>query len=248
MNNTAYLQAQIADIRAKLARPCTAFTTGGVQPSNSEQENWIGRVYLCRADEAQTPLDANGKPLYALAQFYLPALPYLPPQLQDIQHLTLFIGAELPERDSDNGEGWLIREYRATDTLIRHEFPQLAHLKPFPLQPQYQAIDLPLWDGGGIPEDIEDRICELENDAEEKDESFEYYGDICGEDDHCYTHKIGGYPSYCQSGIGTEFGDGCEFVLQISSDDKAGLNVVDSGSLMFARNADGQWRLYYDFY
>ena len=247
MNNTAYLQAQIADIRAKLARPCTAFTTGGVRPSNSEQENWIGRVYLCRADEAQTPLDANGEPLYALAQFYLPALPYLPPQLQGIQHLTLFIGAEFPDRGA-NGEGWLIREYRATDTLIRHEFPQLAHLKPFPLQPQYQAIDLPLWDGGGIPEDIEDRICELENDAEEKDESFEYYGDICGEDDHCYDHKIGGYPSYCQSGIGTDFGDGCEFVLQISSDDKAGLNVVDSGSLMFARNADGQWRLYYDFY
>ena len=248
MNNTAYLQAQIADIRATLARPGTAFTTGGVRPSNSEQENWIGRVYLCRADEAQTPLDANGEPLYALAQFYLPALPYLPPQLQGIQHLTLFIGAELPERDSDNGEGWLIREYRATDTLIRHEFPQLAHLKAFPLQPQYQAIDLPIWDGGGIPEDIEDRICELEEDTAEEDESIEYYNDICGEDDHCYTHKIGGYPSYCQSGIGTDFGDGCEFVLQISSDDKAGLNVVDSGSLMFARNADGQWRLYYDFY
>ena len=39
------------------------------------------------------------------------------------------------------------------------------------------------------------------------------------------------------------------FETTITSDEKAGFNVIDSGSLMFARNAaSGNWPLYYDFY
>ena len=42
---------------------------------------------------------------------------------------------------------------------------------------------------------------------------------------------------------------GFEFVFQLSSDSKVGLNVVDNGSLMFWKHKDtGDWRLYYDFY
>lgn len=37
--------------------------------------------------------------------------------------------------------------------------------------------------------------------------------------------------------------------MQISSDAKINLNVVDSGSLMFWKHRDsGEWALYYDFY
>ncbi len=64
---------------------------------------------------------------------------------------------------------------------------------------------------------------------------------------HTYEHKIGGYPSFCQSGV--DPGEGFEFVFQISSDSKINLNVVDSGSLMFWKhNETGEWALYYDFY
>lgn len=42
---------------------------------------------------------------------------------------------------------------------------------------------------------------------------------------------------------------GYEFVFQISTNEKANLNVVDNGSFMFARNAEsGDWSIYYDFY
>lgn len=47
---------------------------------------------------------------------------------------------------------------------------------------------------------------------------------------------------------GIEFSPGFEFVLQIASDAKAQLNVVDSGAIFLAKNAaSGAWE-YCDFY
>ena len=45
------------------------------------------------------------------------------------------------------------------------------------------------------------------------------------------------------------FGDGYEFMLQIASDEKANLNIVDNGNFYLAKNSQtGEWRLYCDFY
>lgn len=270
------IAAKIADIRAKLARPCTVFTSGGFRPTHSDSESWIGRVYICRPEETVQPQDTNGKPLYPLAQIYLPSLPYIPAQLRHITWLTLFIGDDIPPLEEEyphpdwltapaslrddimwhtslgrNGNGWLIREYTAADTLIHHPYPEQDWPKPFPLKAEYRTIDMPLWDGGGIPPDIENQICALSpecpNPADE--DTLDYFKDIHHDDEHSYSHKLGGYPSYAQSGIGLEFQPGYEFVLQITSDEKADFNIIDSGSLMFARNAEsGNWLLYYDFY
>ena len=62
----------------------------------------------------------------------------------------------------------------------------------------------------------------------------------------CYGgHKIGGYPLYIQDD--PEFDD--EFVMQISSDEKAGLNIVDGGRIYFYYNKEkDNWTFYYDFY
>ena len=101
------------------------------------------------------------------------------------------------------------------------------------------AEDFPLWDGGGIPDEVEQAILDLERSGR-----IECYYDLIN---HCYEHKLGGYPSYCQSGI--DVGDGFEFVMQIASDAKIGLNVVDGGKLMFWKHRDtGEWALYFDFY
>ena len=62
-----------------------------------------------------------------------------------------------------------------------------------------------------------------------------------------YNHKIGGYPAFTQPG--TDFGDGFEFVFQISSDEKAHFNVVDRGNIYLAKNiVRGDWVFYCDFY
>lgn len=261
MENPAFIKEKIEEIRSKLARPCTEFQTGGFRPSGERTESWIGRVFLCRLDEAKPVTDNNGNPLYPLAQFYLPALPYVPDALKHITWLTVFMGSEFPEQTTSfpnpeypdgtievcsNGEGWLIREYTADDEMVEYEFEQQGVPKPFPLKPIFRPMDFPLWDGGGVPMDIADEICELDNfDDEDNPNKLGYYDDIVG-DEHCYMHKFGGYPSFCQSGV--SFGEGFEFMFQISSDEKACFNVVDSGSMMFARNPEGRWHLYYDFY
>ena len=52
----------------------------------------------------------------------------------------------------------------------------------------------------------------------------------------------------CQPGLGLEAIKGYQFVFQISSDEVARYNIVDSGSLMFFYNEnEDKWVMYYDF-
>lgn len=260
MGKSLFIQQKIANIQDNLGKPITEFQTGGFRSENERQDSWLGRVFICRPTEASPVNDQNGNPLYALAQFYLPALPYIPEQLKNLTYLTVFIGDTVPELTTyvkhddfsdigievgENGNGWLIREYTSQDDLIEFEFPQQDIPKTFPLKPFFKEQDFPLWDGGGVPYDLEKEICSLDNFGDEDNPNkLNYYEDIVG-DNHSYQHKFGGYPSFCQSGISI---DGFEFMFQISSDEKANFNVIDGGSLLFFRNQQGQWRLYYDFY
>ena len=174
------------------------------------------------------------------AQFYLPALSVSHPALADTKLLTLFMSSEFPEQFEAMGNNWLIREYESLDGLERKDvFPEHAYLKPFPLKAETIAEDYPLWDGGGVPFELESHIVDLEK----KGEIRKYYDFTL----HCYDHKFGGYPSFCQSGV--DPGEGFEFIFQISSDSKIRLNVVDNGSLMFWKNPTTcEWAIYYDFY
>lgn len=269
LEKTPFIQQKIKEIRAKLAKPCTEFQVGGFRPMGKRTESWIGRVFLCKPNEKQPVLDKNGNELYPLAQFYLPNLPFIPEQLKHITWLTVFIGNDLPDIEkeyvsvddensellcsmklnlSNNGEGWLIREYTAKDELVEYEFERQGFPKPFPLKANYIAEDYPMWDGGGIPWEIASEINSLEPSYpnEPNENQLDYHTDIAIS--HSYTHKFGGYPSFCQPGIDFTNDEESEFMFQISSDEKAKFNVVDSGSLMFARNSEGKWKMYYDFY
>lgn len=229
----------INEIKRRLARPATRLTAGGFRPTGQEDESWIGKVFLYRPDEA-VPLDGDGKEMLPLAQLYLPALPYRPAVLQDTRVLAVFISRTLPGPFEEMGSRWLVREYGPDDALEHRVRPVPgSHLKPFPLKAEPVEADFPLWDGGGVPRELEEEVLRLEDAGE-----IESYYDLIT---HVYEHKVGGYPSFCQSG--EEMGEGFKFAFQIMSDEKVGLNVVDRGSLMFWKHADtGQWALYYDFY
>ena len=112
-------------------------------------------------------------------------------------------------------------------------------MKPFPLKSHLIEEDYPVWDSGDIPPEIEDELVEME-DQEKISDYYDYT--------ECYSgHKIGGYPCYIQSGV--DFGNGYEFMIQIASDEKAHLNIIDSGNLYLAKNSQsGDWKLYCDFY
>lgn len=229
----------IQHIRQRLARPATRFVAGGFRPTFDDKESWLGKVSLFRPHEG-IPRNRAGAEMLPVAQFYLPNLPFNSPALDGVRLLTLFVSDPFPEALEPMGDNWLIREYNAEEVLIRKELSVPgSYLKPFALKAEGVAEDFPLWDGGGVPEELENEILELERQG-----AIESYYDLIT---HTYEHKIGGYPSFCQSGV--DPGDGFEFVFQISSDPKINLNVVDSGSLMFWKNrSTGQWALYYDFY
>lgn len=233
----------ISEIKEKIKRRATAFTTGGFRPLNTLEESWIGRVFAYKENE-QIPLDIEGKEMIPLAQFYLPNLPYIPKQLEGIKLLTVFVSAQFGEPLEPMGNHWVIREYTSLDEVLYKDLiNKKSFLKAFALKSEFLEEDYPLWDGGGLSHSEEEAILTLERNGIIEN----YYKEV----KHSYLTKIGGYPSYCQSGIGVddEYGEGFEYLFQISSDSKANLNVVDNGSLMFARNPKTkQWSLYYDFY
>ncbi|MDD1012077.1 DUF1963 domain-containing protein [Pseudomonas rubra] len=229
----------IESIKQQLAKPATRFFAGGFRPDDSDSESWLGRVFLYGTDEG-IPCNDAGEQLLPYAQFHLADLPYCSPLLEGVEVLTLFIAYEFPEHFEPMGNNWLIREYRADDERVRKDLnTPNSFLKAFPLRAEAVAEDYPLWDGGGAPDELVSEIVKLERDGVIES----YYDHVT----HAYEHKIGGYPSFCQSGI--DPGDGFEFVFQISSDSKINLNVVDSGSLMFWKHrVTGEWAIYYDFY
>jgi hypothetical protein len=186
------------------------------------------------------PSDETGQEMLPFAQFYLPTLGVSCPVLGVTNLLTLFISNEFPEQLEPMGKNWIIREYTSIAQVERRNYENPnSYLKPFPLKSEKIDEDYPLWDGGGVPPELESNIVELERAG-----AIGNYYDFTT---HSYDHKFGGYPSFCQSGI--DPGDGFEFVFQISSDAKINLNVVDNGSLMFWKNREsGEWALYYDFY
>ncbi len=229
----------IEEIKRRLARPATKLVAGGFRPTHQDDESWLGKVFLFKPTE-DIPRNEAGEQMLPYAQFHLPGLPYCPPALADTRVLTVFLSQRFPEPFEPMGGNWLIREYGHDDVLVRKDLSvSHSHLKPFPLKTEWVAEDMPLWDGGGVPADLEDEVLELKRQGK-----LNSYYDLVT---HCYEHKIGGYPSFCQAGV--EPDEGFEFVLQISSDAKINLNVVHSGSLMFWKNSvTGAWALYYDFY
>jgi hypothetical protein len=228
------------EIKVALARPAVEFTAGGFRPTYAASESWLGHVYLGRPGE-MLPLDAQRRPMWPLLQLVLAGLPAMPNALAATQALTVFISQELPvdTKTVPNGQNWLLREYEHGEELTLLEMPcPTSRLKPFPLQAQEVVIDYPVWDGGGADHLVEDVM------ALKRAGLINSYYDLV---ENYHGHKLGGWPSFCQPGI--EFSSGVEFVLQIASDVKAQLNIVDSGTIFLAKNAaTREWEFYCDFY
>ena len=226
-------------IKSQISKKATIFQTGGFKPTNSTSESWIGKIYLFKENE-EIPIDNVGRQMIPLAQINVENIHEKPKSISDTKLITIFISQDYPLELAKNGENWLLREYTDNDKLVVKTI-QISNntIKPFPLKPKPIDKDYPVWDGGGLTSDMEDKIIELEKSGE-----IENYCDITHNE---YGHKIGGYPSYCQSGI--NFGIDFEFTLQIASDAKANLNIVDNGTIFLAKNAKTQeWKYYCDFY
>ncbi len=229
------------EIKDLLRKQATWLTTGGRRPIDSLSENWIGKVNLYKADEA-IPTDANGEMMIPLLQLHLDTMPYVPDVLKGTKVITMFISCtNMPTSHSINdGKSWLLREYKDGDELVKKDLSnENSKIKPFQLNPQLLDEDYPSWDSPDIPDTIVDELCAMEESGEISD-----YLDYCDCEE---GHKLGGYPSYIQSG--TDFGEGFEFAIQIASDTRCNFNIVDNGNFYLAKNkVTGQWKLHLDFF
>jgi hypothetical protein len=230
----------VKQIKEMLKRTAIVFETGGKRPTGELLESWIGSV-CWQQDGEKIPKDRSGSNMIPIAAIFLKDLPYLPLELSGIELVTIFMSNNIWDNlISDDLSPWFcIRTYHSLEQLVPCKY-QTDMIKSFPLIPQLVENDYPCWDGGGIPEEIEDIILQLET-----TEGIDYFDDICEE---IYAqHKVGGYPAFCQSGY--SFGHGYEFVMQISSDVKALLHIVDSGKFYFFYNhLKSDWKVYCDFY
>lgn len=227
----------VNDVKEKLAKKAVEFQTGGIRPTKTLLENWIGCVCWKMPNEV-LPVDKEGKEMQPIATFFLKGLPYVPQHLQEIELITVFISEDICGH-RDNTEGYFqIRTYKTLEGLERCEW-NASIMKAFPLVPKLVEKDYPMWDDADFPAELFEEILRLE-----EEEDIEYYEDIAEES--YYMHKVGGYPAYIQAGGCL---NGYEFAFQISSDEKAQFNFVDSGRIYFFYNKDTQdWKLDYDFY
>lgn len=231
--------SEIEEIKRQIVKQAVKLNVGGFKPTNSMTESWIGKVYLYGLEE-EIPLDKNGALMIPVLQLCLENLPFVPKILSKTKVITVFISEELPFETTQNGDGWELREYSIEDELLKKDLKHSASkLKPFALKPALLNEDYPVWDGGGLSSHMEDKIIKLEESG-----IIENYYDIF---ENQYGHKIGGYPSFCQPGI--DFGENYEFTLQIASDEKLNLNIVDGGTIFLAKNKmTKKWKFYCDFY
>ena len=227
----------VNDVKEKLAKKAVEFQTGGIRPTKTLLENWIGCVCWKMANEV-LPVDKEGKEMQPIATFFLKGLPYVPQHLQEIELITVFISEDICGH-RENTEGYFqIRTYKTLEGLEQCEW-NASIMKAFPLVPKLVEKDYPMWDDADFPAELFEEILRLE-----EEEDIEYYEDIAEES--YYMHKVGGYPAYIQAGGCL---NGYEFAFQISSDEKAQFNFVDSGRIYFFYNKDTQdWKLDYDFY
>ena len=231
LNNLNVLQ-----IKEALFKQATIFQTGGFRPTEEFGESWIGKVLWGKEGEN---IPANFDPICTL---FLYDLPYVPVELADYQLVTIYMDFDAFNNvHMDNlAQYFKINCYQVLDELQKID-KQSNNIKSFPLAPILINNDTPSWeDSDSIGPEIENAILRLES-----EEDIEYYEDIV---EKIYsTHKVGGYPSFTQGGI--TFGDDHPFVFQISSDEKACFNIVDSGSFYFFYNQEKQdWIVYCDFY
>ncbi|MBO4474853.1 MAG: DUF1963 domain-containing protein [Clostridiales bacterium] len=226
----------LEELKKKLMKKAVIFQTGGFRPTNELGESWIGAVKWKLPGE-ELPTDADGEEMLPLASIFTGYLDYVPEEISGIKLINVFVSKNYQRNLLDLNGYYSIRAYDSVEELVPCDWT-CEGLKSFPLKPELVDDDMPQWDGGMDP-DLEDAVIELEN-----SDGIEYYEDLHTKD---YSmHKVGGYPAYIQSG---DWDKSFEFVLQISSDDKVGLNIVDAGSFYFfyCKDAD-DWDIQCDFF
>ena len=129
------------------SRAASLARIGAFRPPEDPRASWAGQVRVARAGETW-PL-AGGEPMLALVQLNLTEAPVLPPALEGLALVTMFVAPrELTH--------WALRAYESLDGLVELEAPQRPFgAQPIRWEPECDYADHPLGGlkPGGFPVD-----------------------------------------------------------------------------------------------
>lgn len=227
------------EIRRKLRRKAVVLRSEAAELGADAPLSRLGCVTRQLPGES-CPTDAEGNPLEPLATIFLRDLPYLPSSLKKLALITVFAPPNAwASGEEDARLGCVIRAYSITENLEVCDY-RATGLTPCILTPEPVSNDMPAWQACGGSDELWEQI-----EALEAAHDLDYWENIC--DTAHETHKIGGYPTYAQEA--PQQPAGYSFVLQISSDDAAGLSIGDCGSYYFFYNPRrNDWRVHADCY
>ena len=226
------LIAEVFSNLDQLLRFSSVAQIGGFRPQDSPITSWFGGMGVGLPGEILP--NFQGKRMSPLLQVNVTELPFVPPQLEKTKLFIVFLNRSEIPFGKPNGEGWLIREYDALDSLVPlAPSSEPALVRPFPIKWNLYENDPPGWEAAGSLIDM----SAFYEAAEAEALFFEKYEGSPGT-------KIGGYPYEIQHG---DFGDG-EFVFQISSEEKTQWTWADNGIGYFFKDTTGVWKFECQFY
>ncbi|MFK4416575.1 uncharacterized protein YwqG [Bacillus sp. RC251] len=230
---------EIVQIKNILRKKATLFQTGGKRPDLSINESWIGKIPYSLPNETY-PIDRYQEKMYAIMMLNLTQILFVPEAVKGTKAIAVFLSPNFAKDLSNLSGNFCIREYDSIEELVPNEMSlTFPALKPFPLIPKLVVDEFPQWDTEDFPNNMQDRILELENTIE-----IDYYEDIF-EENH-YIHKLGGYACFAQSGI--QWPADYEFIFQITDDPKVHLKIIHGGGIYFAKNSKtNDWIAHCDF-
>jgi hypothetical protein len=221
---------QIVDRHVR--RPAVA-QIGGFRP-DAGLKSWFGGGFFL-PPELPWP-SSGGKPMIPLLQVVTSELPVLPPSLNDVEVLQVFVGDDLPvDTPAFGGPGFSVLTFQAAPLEPRDPPLDYASPRPFQIRWSLGKEEGPSW------EDVSDLVpYELLKDFVKEADCFKAYYDRYAPHP---TTKVGGWPSYIQGAPGID----AEFVLQVASEEKPRWMLGDNGTLYFFTNGR-EWGLHGDCY
>jgi len=223
----------LAQFRKRIRRRAVVMEIGGFRPTASPLGSWFGRVNVALPGE-EWP-SSEGKPMHALCQVNLTELPFRPARLDDVELITVFIGAGDLPIDEANGSNWCLRAYADLRKLVPlSPVKSRSKIKALPMRPTIIEEDFPCWDdvADNAPADME---------GDDYEEQFPNVGGF----------KLGGWPTLVQAEIFwapfNKHPSAPEYVFQIDTTQKGNWMWGDNGVGYFgrgtARGRRDEWAL-----
>ncbi len=217
--------SSLEEYRRVNCRKASAITIGGFRPTRNPLASHFGLRPLALPSESWP--EQNNEPLFFICQLNLTEISNIPEALTGVALLTVFIDRNA-YFGKQNGDGWLVREYKSLDGLLPMTIPDGATVdRGFEVRYD-QVDDYPVYDDPEIKQ------------VDGFDSSNVHL-------DNVYRSKIGGYASNIQSeqwwGYAVNHDDKglvdryCpSYCFQIASEEKVQLYWGDNGIIYFARS------------